>query len=51
LFFPMMFVGASSYQDFLLNSYFWLLLGIFYRLKEFPKAFETTQAQTTPGLA
>jgi hypothetical protein len=51
LFFPMMFVGASSYQDFLLNSYFWLLLGIFYRLKEFPKAFETSQAQTTPGLA
>lgn len=40
LFFPMMFTGASAYQDFLLNSDLWLLLGIFFRLRLFPKAVE-----------
>jgi hypothetical protein len=33
LFFPMMYAGAGAYQDFLMNSYFWLLLGILYRLR------------------
>src|SRR5271166_3123042 len=28
LFFPMMYTGASPYQDFILNAYLWLLLGI-----------------------
>jgi hypothetical protein len=37
--FLMMFSGVSAYQDFLLNAYLWLLLGILYRLKLFPKAF------------
>jgi hypothetical protein len=45
LLFPMMFAGNSPYQDFLLNAYLWLLLGILYRLKRFPAAFQTIQAQ------
>jgi hypothetical protein len=45
LFFPMMFVGASTYQDFVLNAYFWLLLGIAYRLRLLPKACQIAQAQ------
>jgi hypothetical protein len=51
LFFPMMFVGVGAYQDFLLNSYVWLLIGILYRLKEFLKAFQITQAEATLGPA
>jgi hypothetical protein len=49
LFFPMMFVGASAYQDFLLNSFAWLLLGFLYRLRQYPKAFQMAQAQATSG--
>jgi len=40
LFFPMTYTGNSAYQDFLLNSYLWLLLGILYRLKLFPREFQ-----------
>jgi hypothetical protein len=43
LFFPWMYVGASPYQDFLLNSSFWLLLGILYRLRTLPKATQFAQ--------
>jgi hypothetical protein len=50
LFFPMMFVGASAYQDFVLNSFIWLLLGFLYRLRQYPNAFKTAQAQATSGL-
>jgi hypothetical protein len=50
LFFPMMFVGASAYQDFVLNSFIWLLLGFLYRLRQYPNAFNTAQAQATSGL-
>ena len=45
LFFPMMFVGVSPYQDFVLNAYLWLLLGILYRLRLFPRAVQIAQAQ------
>jgi hypothetical protein len=45
LFFPMMFTGNSPYQDFVLNSCLWLFLGILYRLKLFPKAFQIAQSQ------
>ena len=45
LFFPMMFVGVSAYQDFVLNAYLWLLLGMLYRLRSFPKAVQIAQAQ------
>jgi len=43
--FPMMFTGVAPYQDFVLNSNFWLLLGILFRLKLFPKAFQIAQVQ------
>jgi hypothetical protein len=45
LIFPMMFAGASAYQDFVLNSNLWLLLGVLYRLKAYPDAFQLAQAQ------
>lgn len=45
LIFPMMFTGVAPYQDFVLNSNLWLLLGILFRLKLFPKAFQIAQAQ------
>jgi O-antigen ligase len=32
--------SGFSYQDFLMNAYFWLLLGILYRLKLFPRALQ-----------
>jgi hypothetical protein len=34
LLFPMTFTGIQGYQDFILNSYLWLLLGILFRLPE-----------------
>jgi len=49
LMFPMMYTGASPYQDFVLNAYLWLLLGILYRLRLFLKAMRTAQAQAVPG--
>jgi len=45
LFFPMMFTGVSPYQDFVLNSSVWLLLGVLFRLQTFPKAAELAQKQ------
>lgn len=45
LLFPMMFTGASAYQDFVLNSNLWLLLGVLYRLKAYPDAFRAAQAE------
>jgi hypothetical protein len=45
LVFPMSFYGFVAYQDFILNSYFWLMLGILFRVSEFPRdlpAFQTT---------
>ncbi len=32
LLFPATFGGIQSYEDFLLNAYFWLLLGVLFRL-------------------
>ena len=32
LLFPMMYASLSAYQDFILNAYLWLLLGILFRL-------------------
>src|SRR6266478_5953308 len=45
LVFPMSYYGFVTYQDFVLNSYFWLMLGILFRLSEFPKNLPV--AQTT----
>lgn len=49
LFFPQMFFGASAYQDFLLNAYLWLLLGILYRLRIIAKAILVTPVHAVPG--
>lgn len=51
LIFPLMFTGNGAYQDFGLNSSLWLLLGILYRLKLCPKAYETDQSQVLSGQA
>lgn len=51
LLFPMMFSGSSAYEDFVLNSSLWLLLGILYRLKFYPKQYEMLQSQALPGQA
>ena len=48
LFFPMMYTGISPYQDFVLNASLWLLLGILYRLRMFPKAAQMDQDQAVP---
>ena len=45
LVFPMSFYGFIAYQDFIMNSYFWLMLGILFRLSEFPRNLPA--AQTT----
>jgi hypothetical protein len=49
LFFPMMFAGNSPYEDFVLNAWLWLLLGILYSLRMFSKASRTAQDQAVPG--
>ena len=43
---PMTFVGITAYQDFIMNAYLWLLLGILFRL---PKL--ALSAQSQPDLA
>ncbi|MCU1241513.1 MAG: hypothetical protein JWO71_2239 [Candidatus Acidoferrum typicum] len=40
---PMTFVSMGGYQDFILNAYLWLLLGILFRL---PKLAISAQAST-----
>jgi hypothetical protein len=45
LFFPMAYTSSATYQDFVINAYFWVLLGIFYRLRVFNQA---VQAQVVP---
>jgi len=39
----MSYYGFVAYQDFVLNSYFWLMLGILFRLSEFPRNLPVTQ--------
>jgi len=36
LVFPISFYGFIAFQDFVTNSYFWLMLGILFRISEFP---------------
>jgi len=38
LFFPMTYTSFNTYQDFVINSNLWLLLGILFRLKTYPAA-------------
>jgi hypothetical protein len=37
LVFPITFYGMVAYQDFIMNTYFWLTLGILFRLSTFPQ--------------
>jgi len=41
----MSFYGFVAYQDFVMNAYFWLMLGILFRVSEFPRNLPI--AQTT----
>jgi hypothetical protein len=36
LVFPTSYYGFIAYQDFVINAYFWLMLGILFRISEFP---------------
>src|SRR5882762_7426040 len=36
LVFPISFYGFVAYQDFIMNAYFWLMLGVLFRISEFP---------------
>jgi hypothetical protein len=40
---PMSFYGFVAYQDFVMNAYFWLMLGILFRVSEFPRNLPLTQ--------
>jgi hypothetical protein len=42
---PVSFYGFVTYQDFVMNAYFWLTLGILFRVSEFPRNLPI--AQTT----
>ena len=43
LMFPMSFYGFVAYQDFVMNAYFWLMLGILFRVSEFPRDLPLAQ--------
>jgi len=45
LVFPLSFYGFVAYQDFVMNAYFWLVLGMLFRVSEFPRNLPI--AQTT----
>jgi hypothetical protein len=51
LFFPMTYTTFSTYQDFVISSNLWLLLGVLFRLKSYPVAVQSYQTARTPGLA
>ncbi len=42
---PMSYIGFVTYQDFIVNAYFWLLLGILFRLQTFPKTIQLAQSE------
>jgi hypothetical protein len=44
LVFPMSYYGFTAYQDFVMNAYFWLTLGILFRVSEFPKKLPIAQS-------
>ena len=45
LFLPISFYGFSAYQDFIINAYVWLLLGILFRLETIPKMVQFEEAK------
>jgi hypothetical protein len=44
LVFPISFYGFNAYQDFVMNAYFWFVLGILLRISEFPRSLPTAQS-------
>jgi hypothetical protein len=44
LVFPTSFYSFVAYQDFVINSYFWLMLGILFRVSEFPRDLPVGQS-------
>jgi hypothetical protein len=50
LLFPQTFGGMQAYEDFLFNAYFWLLLGVLFRLPTvpLPTQFVATAAAAQP---
>jgi hypothetical protein len=49
LFFPIGYSGLSIYQDFLVNSYFWILVGILFRLPKLALSAQFAQAPAAVG--
>ena len=45
LLFPMTFAGLQAYEDFVLNAYLWLLLGILFRLPSLEVPAQDTAPQ------
>jgi hypothetical protein len=48
---PMSYIGFVTYQDFIVNAYFWLLLGILFRLQTFPKSIQLAETQKATSSA
>jgi hypothetical protein len=51
LLFPLTFNGMQPYQDFVLNAYLWLLLGILFRLPSLALSAQHSAASQIPGAA
>jgi len=49
LLFPMTFNGIQPYQDFILNAYLWLLLGVLFRLPTLALSPQFTSAAAPPS--
>jgi hypothetical protein len=45
LYFPITFVSSSAYQDYMINIYLWLTLGILWRLRLFLKTTQPDHSQ------
>jgi hypothetical protein len=48
LFFPMTFTSFSMFQDFVISAYLWLLIGILFHLRVFPKVSQRDQVRAVP---
>jgi hypothetical protein len=46
---PMSYYGFTAYQDFVMNAYFWLLLGILFRLQTEVKSMEFDRCESRKG--
>ena len=49
LFFPLTYQGLQAYQDFVLNAYLWLLLGLLFRLPKLALDAQFAAATATPA--